>query len=158
VHDPTSMIEMDASGRGVGVEEPPPPYYTLEHRHSLPLRPSRAVSRPVEMAGRESGVAEGMEAWNGEEVAEEMTPGRNPWMVEHEVPIAEPSTRRNTSLRVNTDIRPVIHVTDENGGSEDADLSRSITYSTYSEREAAVGTVVIPSVVNRDGSRNQRKL
>ncbi len=46
-HEPTSMLEMDAPGRGVVPEEPPPAYNTLDQRR-LPV--------PVEM-GTETGRA-----------------------------------------------------------------------------------------------------
>jgi hypothetical protein len=155
------MLEMDATGRGMGVvlEEPPPAYYTLEHpnRHVSP-RPLPAEMGVETRRGAEAVVGEGMEAWNGGQVVEEMTPGMNPWTAGIETPVAGPSIGRNVNLRVNTNVTPVIHVTDENGEEDgDVDLSRSITYSTYSMREAAVGMVTMPSIVKREGARDQRK-
>ncbi len=52
----------------------------------------------------------------------------------------------------------MIHITDGNGEEdEDVALSRSITYSMYSVREAAIGTVAMPSIVKRNGGQGQGK-
>jgi hypothetical protein len=59
---------------------------------------------------------------------------------------------------VGTDVNPVVHA---RGGSEEEceeeGLSRSVTYYSYSVREAAVGTVAMPSVVIREGTKSPGK-
>lgn len=150
------MLEIDTTGQGLVIEEPPPAYYTLEHRTQPPL--------PVEMGvgarrGWEAEIGAGMEAWNGFQMVSEISPGTNPRMISREVPVAGPATARNMTLQVNTGVNPFVHATDENvGEGEEEGLSRSITYSAYSVREPAIGTVAMPSVVSREGTRDQGKL
>jgi len=149
------MLEMDATGRGFVVEEPPPAYYTLEHRTPRPI--------PVEMGtetrrGQEPETGAGMEAWNGFQVVSSMSAGMNPTTGTREAPPAEPTTGRNMRLRVDTDVNPVVHAEGESvEEDEEGGQSRSIKYLSRSARKAAVGTVAMPSVVTGEGTQTQGK-
>jgi hypothetical protein len=155
VQEPVSILEVDATGRGFTVEEPPPAYYTLEHRTPRPM--------PVEVGtetrrGQGPEIEAGMEAWNGFQVVSGMSAGMNPRTGTREAPPAEPAAGRNMSLGVDTDVNPVVHAKGESvEEDEEGGLSRSITYLSYSVREAAVGTVAMPSVVTREGAQTQGK-
>jgi hypothetical protein len=152
VHQPASMPEMGTTGQRVLLKEPPPAYYTLEHRNP-----------PVEMHAESSHrmlpeIRSEMEAWNGFQMVSDMSPGMNSRTMLHEAPVARPVTERSTNLQVNTDVNPVIHTTDENiEEDEEEGLSRSITYSSFSLREAALGMVAMPSIVSRERKRDQGK-
>lgn len=146
------MLDMNATTHGFVVEEPPPPYYTLERRTPRPV--------PVETGagtgrGAGAGIRAGMEEWNGFHVGSD---GMNPRTITREAPAAGAARGRNMNLRVDTGVNPVVHAVDENAeGDREEVLSRRTTYSTNSVRGAGVGTAAIPSIESGEGTRDEGK-
>jgi hypothetical protein len=103
------MLEINATGRGFVVEEPPPAYYTLEHRNPRPV-PVEIGAETRRGPGPELGV--GMEAWNGFRAVSDMGSGTSPRTITQEAPLAA----RNMGLRVDTNVNPVVHASGESCG------------------------------------------